>query len=262
MKVKPVEHILGSGWQIEPAGGVTGEAFFAKHQNDKLFLKRNSSPFLAVLSAEGIVPKLIWTKRLENGDVITAQKWVEGRVLEPREMNNPDVAKLLKKIHGSQPLLTMMRRLGKKPLSPDTMLRQLAERLHPDLKKEKVALAALYEQLPLLPDDQWAVCHSDVHHQNWLLTKDGRLYLIDWEQAAISDPALDLGPLLYWYIPESGWENWLRHYGAELTNQLRHRMKWYAIYQTIWNANFYKNKGEEEISRFWSQYLDKIQPFS
>lgn len=80
-----------SGW------GATGEAFFAKYQEQKLFLKRNSSPFLAVLSAEGIVPKLVWTKRMENGDVITAQQWLNGRELKPEEMGQERVAKLLKK---------------------------------------------------------------------------------------------------------------------------------------------------------------------
>ncbi|MFD6443364.1 phosphotransferase, partial [Peribacillus sp. NPDC060186] len=83
-----LEHLLGQEWDISPAGGATGEAFIAEKDGQKLFLKRNSSPFLAVLSAEGIVPKLMWTKRLENGDVITAQHWMEGRELSQQEMNN------------------------------------------------------------------------------------------------------------------------------------------------------------------------------
>jgi len=77
--VNNLEQILGDDWQVSPAGGATGEAYIAEYGNQKLFLKRNSSPFLAVLSAEGIVPKLLWTKRLGNGDVITAQQWLEDR---------------------------------------------------------------------------------------------------------------------------------------------------------------------------------------
>ncbi len=82
-----LEDILGQEWDIVPAGGATGEAFYASYKDQQLFLKRNSSPFLAVLSAEGIVPKLVWTKRLENGDVITAQQWLPGRELKPIDMN-------------------------------------------------------------------------------------------------------------------------------------------------------------------------------
>lgn len=41
------------------------------------------------------------------------------------------------------------------------------------------------------------VCHCDVNHNNWLLSEDNQLYLIDWDGAMIADPAMDLGPLLY-----------------------------------------------------------------
>jgi thiamine kinase-like enzyme len=64
LKVNWLEQLLGSEWELSPAGGATGDAYFAQREGQKLFLKRNSSPFLAVLSAEGIVPKLVWTKRL------------------------------------------------------------------------------------------------------------------------------------------------------------------------------------------------------
>src|SRR5690625_6841947 len=65
--VNSIEQELGKEWSISPAGGLTGDVYIATKENQRLFLKRNSSPFLAVLSAEGIVPKLIWTKRMQNG---------------------------------------------------------------------------------------------------------------------------------------------------------------------------------------------------
>lgn len=130
-----MEHLFGQDWEIVPAGGNTGEAFIAKHEEQKLFLKRNSSPFLAVLSAEGIVPKLVWTKRMENGDVITAQQWLYGRELKPPEMNDTRVAKLLKKIHQSKPLLGMLTKLGKSPLQPETLLHMIEKELDSDLLK-------------------------------------------------------------------------------------------------------------------------------
>lgn len=37
------------------------------------------------------------------------------------------------------------------------------------------------------------VCHCDVNHNNWLLSEDNQLYLIDWDGAMIADPAMDLG---------------------------------------------------------------------
>ena len=49
----------------------------AEQDGQKLFLKRNSNPFIAALSAEGIVPKLVWTKRIETGGSNSSalEKW-------------------------------------------------------------------------------------------------------------------------------------------------------------------------------------------
>src|SRR5699024_10841279 len=110
---------LGEEWHISPAGGLTSDAYVAEKDNQRLFLKRNSSPLLAVLCAEGIVPKLVWTKRMENGDVITAQEWLEGKKLESKDMQHLQVADLLRKIHHSSELLHMLMRLGKKPVSSE-----------------------------------------------------------------------------------------------------------------------------------------------
>ena len=53
------------------------------------------------------------------------------------------------------------------------------------------------------------------------LTEDNQLYLIDWDGAMIADPAIDLGLLLYWYIPEENWQDWLDMYGKELTRSFK-----------------------------------------
>ena len=33
------------------------------------------------------------------------------------------------------------------------------------------------------------------------LDENNQLYLIDWDGAMVADPAIDIGNLLYWYIP-------------------------------------------------------------
>jgi thiamine kinase-like enzyme len=256
-----LDYLLGTEWEIVPAGGATGEAFFAQFEEQKLFLKRNSSPFLAVLSAEGIVPKLVWTKRLENGDVISAQQWMDGRELKPSEMNAEQVAKLLKKIHRSKPLLGMLMRLGKSPLQPETLLRTIEEGLDIDLltiPSVTRTLEFLNKELENIPCDEKVVCHSDVNHNNWLLTEQNELYLIDWDEAMIADPAIDLGQLLYWYIPKEDWSNWLDLYGICLTEQLKLRMRWYVYAQTLTSIQWYKSKERFDEMNKWIDYLDVI----
>lgn len=253
-----MEHLFGQEWEIVPAGGATGEAFFAQHDDQRLFLKRNSSPFLAVLSAEGIVPKLIWTKRLENGDVITAQQWLEGRELKATDMRSRRVAKLLKKIHQSQALLGMLKRMGKSPLEPEHLLAILEEELDEETKRVdrvQASLAYLTEHLHEVSSEEKVVCHCDVNHNNWLLTETNQLYLIDWDGAMIADPAIDLGMMLYWYLPKEKWSEWLAMYGVELTDHLLVRMRWYTIAQTLTSIQWHKDKGRWEEMNRWLEYL-------
>ncbi len=256
-----LEHLFDQDWEIVPAGGATGEAFFAKHHEQRLFLKRNSSPFLAVLSAEGIVPKLVWTKRMENGDVITAQHWLSGRELDPDEMLQDRVAKLLNKIHISKPLLTMLERLGKVRFEPEMMLAEVETTLDFDLLKlPKVneAISFLQENIDFIQFDEYVVCHGDVNHNNWLLSDRNQLYLIDWDGAMIADPAIDIGMLLYWYIPEDKWEDWLQQYGMTLTDSLKLRMKWYVVSQTLLSIQWHKAKGRFHEMNHWLEYLQSI----
>ncbi|RHW40791.1 phosphotransferase [Neobacillus notoginsengisoli] len=256
-----MDYILGEDWEITPAGGATGKAFFARHREQQLFLKRNSSPFLAVLSAEGIVPKLVWTKRLENGDVITAQQWKSGRELQPAEMGDKRVAKLLKKIHTSKPLLSMLLRLGKTPVHPERILAQLGDGLDrqvAELPSIRRALLFLQKEVGNVHHDEQVVCHCDLNHNNWLLGKDSRLYLIDWDGAMVGDPAIDLGMLLYWYIPEENWEDWLNRYGIALTDSLRLRMKWYVTAETIESVQWHKLKGRHKEMEKWEQFLTNL----
>jgi thiamine kinase-like enzyme len=241
--------VLGKEWNIAPAGGLTGDAYIAENQDKRLFLKRNSSPFLAVLSAEGIVPKLVWTKRMENGDVVTAQKWMEGRELKPAEMQDRRVAELLHKIHHSSELLHMLMRLGKRPITPDESFKDLKDLLQAnDLVQKFVevqdALVYLQQLLPVTREQKQVVCHCDLNHNNLLLTDENQLFLIDWDNAMIADPVMDFGTLLKWYIPMEDWDSWLEHYGVINNQQLIERMYWYLISDTLNYLGWHTERNE------------------
>ncbi|RYG71541.1 phosphotransferase [Lentibacillus lipolyticus] len=244
-----LQQAVGKEWNITPAGGLTGDAYIAEKNEQRLFLKRNSSPFLAVLSAVGIVPKLVWTKRMENGDVITAQEWLEGRELEPEEMQHYRVAALLRKIHQSSELLHMLMRLGKKPVTSDERFAEITSRL------QKNGLIDLYEEirdgidylrrlLPVTRNQQKVVCHCDLNHHNIILTDNGQLYLVDWDNAMIADPAMDFGFVLKWYIPQEDWNDWLHRYGVTRDSQLLERIHWYLIMDALFYLNWHYERNE------------------
>lgn len=118
----------------------------------------------------------------------------------------------------------MLKRLGKEPLDPGALLSRLkqavfAVRQFSPLIQE--GLAYLEAHVDQVQFGEKVVCHCDVNHNNWLLSEDNQLYLIDWDGAMIADPAMDLGPLLYHYVEEPAWDSWLGMYGMKLTEGLR-----------------------------------------
>ncbi len=90
--------------------------------------------------------------------------------------------------------------------------------------------------------NEFVVCHCDVNHNNWLLSDEDELFLIDWDGAVIADPALDLGMLLYWYIPRQEWSEWLGYYDIEMDESPLKRMRWYVIAQTILSIQWHTTK--------------------
>jgi thiamine kinase-like enzyme len=256
-----IQEILGKEWTISPAGGFTGEAYIAENNDKRLFLKRNSSPFLAVLSAAGFVPKLVWTRRLENGDDLTAQEWVIARSLEPFELSSKEVAQFLKRIHTSNELVYMLTKLGINPLEPQELLQTIVGNLTEEFTQNRMIVKGieyLEENMPSVDPEDLVVCHSDLNHNNWLITENKQLYLIDWEEAIIADKAFDLGMFLFTYVERELWECWLTNYGIKFTEDLLNRMTWYVVAQTIIWIKWYSIRGNEKQTHKMVSLLERI----
>ncbi len=220
---------LDPGWSLEPVGGTTGGAFMGVYAHEKFFLKRNASPFLAALSVEGVTPKLIWTKRISTGDVLTAQDWVNGKTMTREQMCSPIVAQLLGKVHNSVLLRRMLQKVGGQGQSLPALRERVLVNLAPTLRQHAVVAQAVAALMTLPPQRELRVCHGDLNHKNWLLSDSGRLYLVDWDQASLGDPAFDLSVVLFNYVPRAQWQEWLDAYGTKLTADLATRLQWYGL---------------------------------
>lgn len=229
-----LEDILGEGWKIYPAGGVTGKAFLAMNETgERVFIKRNSSPFLAVLSAEGIVPKLLWTKRIGSGDVLTSQEWIEGRKLQPDEIQNTCVSELLHKIHTSKPLLGLLKRIHRQPFD----VRQAYMRVqkialrYPEIERLQKAILFMGNHVEEMRHYPQVICHGDLNHHNFIQAKDNHaIYLVDWDQIKIADCCYDLAYILMYYVPKENWLEWLTLYEIESLENWEQRVMWYSCY--------------------------------
>lgn len=228
-----------SGWQLYPLNGDTGHTYMGIKGNQKMFFKRNMTPFTAALSTEHIAPRLVWTKRLSNGDILTAQEWSDGRTLRRDEMGNSRVVELLQHVHHSKRLLHILEQIGGHKYLPVTHLNKWMEGLPKELFENKL-VQSTYESLALnLPetdDDMLSVCHGDINHKNWLLADDDSLYLVDWDNAIIADPLFDVGALFSQYVPQGNRKTWLEEYGIAVNESVKERCEWYAKFSILRRA--------------------------
>lgn len=231
-----MEYQFDDDWTLEPIGGDTGEAYMGIRKEEKVFLKRNTSPFLAALSMEGITPKLIWTKRASTGDVITAQEWLTGHELSAIEMQQGSVIKLIHRYHHSDNLYNMLVKIGGKCYEPADLLAIYTEGLHPHLQSHSflgMVLQYLQQVIGGVENARKTVCHGDLNRRNLILSDDNRLYLVDWEMVKIADPIYDITQLLVQYIDYADWEHWFELYGLKVTEDVYYRIEWYAMFNLL-----------------------------
>ena len=199
-------------WQMTPIGGASGDAYMGVKNNERVFFKRNSSPFIAALSAQGITPKLMWTQRTYSGDLLVAQEWKDGHLLNREDMGQEKVIQLIRSIHQSDYLLMMLKRSEDQLFYPLDFIALYRKDLPAALCQHRFFNEVIHSLEDALDDDfynvNYCVCHGDLHHLNFLEAEDGQLYLVDWENVRIADPLSDLSRLLCEYYRPSEWTLW------------------------------------------------------
>lgn len=239
---------LDKEWLLQPIKGATGQTFMGIRATERVFIKRNTSPLLAALSKEGIAPKLVWTKRIVTGDILTAQEWLEGQELEIQEIGQRnDVVDVLYHVHHSHILKSMLEKIGGQIQTPAKMLQTYVEKLPVELKNNTY-LARVYhylqENIPNYSVHNYMVVHGDVNHSNWIVSNN-YLYLVDWDSVMVADPALDLGMLLGHYVPRASWNKWLLSYGMRPSEDALARINWYMLFNFLQEILRYFQSGEK-----------------
>lgn len=223
---------LDNDWQLRPIKGDTGKAYVGLKAQDKVFIKRNTTPMLAALSKEGITPRLIWTKRTGNGDTLSAQEWLEGTLLEAEEIGSRnDVIDVLYQLHHSASLKDMLKKMGGIVMSPQKMLKEYQEDLPKALTQNHfltLVLHFLQEHVPVFRTLEKTVVHGDVNCRNWIVCRN-YLYLVDWDSVMFADAAVDIGTILGHYVPLSSWSQWLMIYGIQANDENIEKIYWYAL---------------------------------
>lgn len=235
-----------SGWNLHPIGGETGKAYMGIRDEEKVFLKKNSSPFLAALSLKGITPRLMWTKRTGNGDVLTAQEWCNGRTLSSSEMSSSTIADILNMVHRSDKLKRLLEKVGGEKMSPVDLLAEYEDELSPDLAVHPVLEKTYHHLLHELPlgytEEDIRVCHGDISSENMLLSDDGELFIVDWDTAVLMDYLYDIGQLLARYIKKEDWLKWAKTNDLHFTKNELNRVKWYIYMNMLLDIKYAHEK--------------------
>lgn len=107
------------------------------------------------------------------------------------------------------------------------------------------------------------LCHCDCYDPNFLVDKNGKMYLIDWEYSGNDDPANDLGTFICCsdYTYDEAMDVLKTYFGRELTTQeARHYIGYIAIAAYYWFnwAIFQESVGNNVGEYLYIWYKDSL----
>ena len=66
---------------LTPIAGKSGKAYMGTYPDGaRVFVKMNTTPILVGLAREQIAPQLLWSRRMADGNVMSAQEWLSGKI--------------------------------------------------------------------------------------------------------------------------------------------------------------------------------------
>lgn len=222
---------------LTPLRGNSGKAYMGTYPSgDRVFVKLNTTPILAALASEQIAPQLLWTKRMANGDMMSAQEWLDGRILTKQDMNSKQIVQILLRMHRSKALVNQLLQLNYKIENPYDLLVDWEKNVPLQLQENSYLQSVVKElkrSLPEFRSELATIVHGDVRHSNWVITTSGLIYLVDWDSVRLTDRMYDVAQLLSHYIPRIYWEEWLSLYGYKNNEKVMRKLYWYGQFSYL-----------------------------
>ncbi|EFQ57239.1 phosphotransferase enzyme family [Streptococcus downei F0415] len=217
---------------LKPLRGKSGKAYVGTYPNgDRVFVKMNTTPILAALAKEQIAPQLLWAKRMSNGDVMSAQEWLNGRILNKQDMTSKQIIQILLRMHRSRTLVNQLMQLNYQIEKPYDLVvdweNNVPEQLRANSFLQSIA-RKLKDNLPEFDRDKATIVHGDLRHSNWVITTSGLIYLVDWDSVRLTDRMYDVAYMLSHYIPYTHWNEWLSYYGYKTNDLVMNKVAWFG----------------------------------
>jgi thiamine kinase-like enzyme len=253
------KHLANITWKIRlPPHGTGQESYFASAGDRAYFIKlgANRERYLGMAKL-GLSPKIVTTGSLEDGTTILVQQQITGRKPTRQDFQQHwrAFAQSLRTTHCSKALKKILPERSSMQYSRVGLevLEEIARRW--ERYKGKVPafreyvdqkIQTLRDQVSQFDGSGLVASHNDVCNGNWLVSSDGRIFLLDYESMSLDDPALDLGAILWWYYPPEMRGDFLRAAGCPDEDTFRQRMQ---IRMAIHNLNIILPR-EKSFDRF------------
>lgn len=191
--------------KLERMGGLTNRTYkvtlFDGHtfvvrlpgEGTESLIDRDSEKTSTMLACKlGIDTQLLYFS--ESGEKVSA--YIEGAVtMSPQSLQQPQnlvkVAQLLHKLHTCNQDTGIPFDVFDMAASYESIIESHRIPLYEDYTAVKTGVFALKQEIDLHPVSL-VPCHNDPLCENWVLSGDSRMYLIDWEYAGMNDGMWDL----------------------------------------------------------------------
>jgi thiamine kinase-like enzyme len=224
-------------WEFTLPHGYGNETYKAESQWDTFFVKLGSPVAnYEAMASLGLSPQVITAGSLADGTSILVQPFLPGRIPNRQDFHIflEQIAAMIGKMHHSDlmrntlsaPFSEQYGQLGLRALAHVQQRWARFKSLVPAQAAwvdEKIAWLA--SQLRELQGSGTVASHNDICNANWMITPEGRIYIIDLDAMSIDDPAADLGAILWWYYPPGLRKRFIEHAGFSFDKPLRSRMR-------------------------------------
>lgn len=220
---------IGGGWRVSRfEDGSTSRSFVGAHGPHRRFVKPDTrTDVVERVAALGIAPPVVAAGE-RDGRSYVIQEWMKGASPERGWFTDElDAwADIVAAYQGDARLREM---LGDAELPAevyaDALVRRASTSATPEVAR-RVQESAPTRSVELVPT------HGDPNLTNFLLAGD-RAYIVDWDDAALSDPMRDIGQLLWWYVPEDHWPRALARFGLRDDTEARDRLYWWVAAESL-----------------------------
>jgi thiamine kinase-like enzyme len=207
------KHFSNQSWELTLPNGWGNETYFAHSEAQVYFIKLGAQvPRYQAMASIGLAAQVLAAGILGDGTSIIVQLRIVGRKPSRSDYrshlerfaraidlmhHSPEVKKVLPPVSSE-----LYNSLGMESLS---RLREKWERYKMQIPAVAgfidESLDHLEHQVREFMGKGGVASHNDICNFNWLITPDGKLYLLDLESMSVDDPALDIGATLWWYYP-------------------------------------------------------------